>query len=129
MEKRKSKRCPTVSGEISPLRFFKNEIALSEFFGGTERIRVSAVLQKKGEADKCRGKTGEQEPPIRKRKGGARAGEKIGARRAEKMRKTRENRAGERESKEEGRKKKEELGAAEQKSGSGRIICKQFDAK
>lgn len=48
MEKRKSKRCPTVSGEISPLRFFKNEIALSEFFGGTERIRVSAVLQKKG---------------------------------------------------------------------------------
>ena len=48
MEKRKSKRCPTVSGEISPLRFFKNEMALSEFFGGTERIRVSAVLQKKG---------------------------------------------------------------------------------
>lgn len=104
MEKRKSKRCPTVSGEISPLRFFKNEIALSEFFGGTERIRVSAVLQKKGEAegaDKRRGKTGEQEQPIRKRKGGARAGEKIGLRRAEKMRKTRENRAGERESKEE----------------------------
>lgn len=29
----------------------------------------------------------------------------------------------------EGRRKKEELGAAEQKSGSGRIICKQFDAK
>ena len=107
MEKRKSKRCPTVSGEISPLRFFKNEIALSEFFGGTERIRVSAVLQKKGEADKCRGKTGEQEPPIRKRKGGARAGEKIGARRAEKMRKTRENRAGERDTKEEeGRRRK-----------------------
>lgn len=122
MEKRKSKRCPTVSGEISPLRFFKNEIALSEFFGGTERIRVSAVLQKKGAADKRRGKTGEKEPPIRRRKGGARAGEKIGARRAERMRKTRENRAGERET-------KEELGAAEQKSGSGRIICKQFDAK
>ena len=62
---------------------------------------MSAVLQKKGEADKCRGKTGEQEPPIRKRKGGARAGEKIGVRHAEKMRKTRENRAGERDTKEE----------------------------
>ena len=104
--------------------FFKNEIALSEFFGGTERIRVSAVLQKKGEADKRRGKTGEKEPPIRKRKGGARAGEKIGVRRAEKMRKTRENRAGERESKEEGR-----IRSRGAKSGSGRIICKQFDAK
>lgn len=111
--------------DLSVSFFLKTKLLCQNFFGETERIRVSAVLQKKGEADKCRGKTGEKEPPIRKRKGGARAGEKIGARRAEKMRKTRENR----QEKERRRKKKEELGAAEQKSGSGRIICKQFDAK
>lgn len=89
--------------DLSVSFFLKTKLLCQNFFGETERIRVSAVLQKKGEADKCRGKTGEQEPPIRKRKGEARAGEKIGARRAEKMRKTRENRAGERDTKEEGR--------------------------
>lgn len=87
--------------DLSVSFFLKTKLLCQNFFGETERIRVSAVLQKKGEADKRRGKTGEQEPPIRKRKGGARAGEKIGARRAEKMRKTRENRAGERDTKEE----------------------------
>lgn len=69
MEKRKSKRCPTVSGEISPLRFFKNEIALSEFFGGTERIRVSAVLQKKGKRKARTNVGGKQERKNRRSEG------------------------------------------------------------
>ena len=104
MEKRKSKRCPTVSGEISPLRFFKNEIALAEFFGGNrtnQSVRGASEKREAEGADKRRGETGEKEPPIRRRKGGARAGEKNGVRRAERMRKTRENRAGERETKED----------------------------
>lgn len=129
MEKRKSKRCPTVSGEISPLRFFKNENALSEFFWGNrtnQSVRGASEKGRSGQTSGENGRAGTADPKEKRRSARGRedrsaaCGEDEKNKRKSGRRKRHEGRR---------RKKKEELGAAEQKSGSGRIICKQFDAK
>ena len=70
MEKRKSKRCPTVSGEIPPLRFFKNEIALSEFFWGNrtnQSVRGASEKGRSGQMSGENGRAGTADPKEKRR--------------------------------------------------------------
>lgn len=56
MEKRKSKRCPTVSGEISPLRFLKTKLLCQNFLGEQNESECPRCFRKREKRTNVGGK-------------------------------------------------------------------------